>query len=127
VNRTEIDGVPALWANGPEPLQAALMFGCGTRDEAFRSIGVTHLIEHLVMSTLPRLHHEHNASVDLEVTAFYAAGEPKHVVAFLEQVCRALADLPLQRLEREAGVLTAEGGSPAHPTTASLLARRYGT
>ena len=86
-----------LWAEGPAPLTATLTFGCGVRDESFMSIGVTHLIEHLAMSTLPRLHHDHNASVDLESTTFYATGRSEQIVAFLRQVCEALADLLVQR------------------------------
>jgi len=121
-----IDGVTVLWAERPPPLTATLTFGCGVRDESFMSIGVTHLIEHLAMSRLPRLHHEHNASVDLETTDFYATGRPEQVVAFLRQVCEALSDLPLERLATEAGVLDAEGGNATHPTAACLLARRYG-
>jgi predicted Zn-dependent peptidase len=127
VERVEIDGVTVLWAPGPAPLRAVLTFGCGTRDETFRSIGVTHLIEHLAMSTLPRLHHEHNASVDLAATRFYAAGSQDQIVSFLERVCLALGNLPVERAEREAGVLAAEGGTAAHPTVAALLARRFGT
>ena len=126
VERTEIDGVTVLWAQGPAPLTATLTFGCGVRDESFMTIGVTHLIEHLAMSRLPRLHHDHNASVDLETTEFYATGRPKQIVALLRQVCEALGDLPLDRLGTEAGVLAAEGGHATHPTAACLLARRYG-
>jgi hypothetical protein len=79
------------------------------------------------MSTLPRVHYEHNASVDLDTTQFYATGKPEHVVEFLATVCAALADPPLDRIEKEAGVLAAEGGHTAHPTAAALLNRRFGT
>ncbi|MET8254617.1 insulinase family protein [Micromonospora sp. NPDC005197] len=126
MERTEIDGVPVRWKQGPAPLSATLLFGCGARDETFRTIGVTHLIEHLVMSTLPRLHHEHNASVDLHVTEFTATGRPEQIVAFLAAVCDGLRALPLDRLEKEAGVLAAEGGHCTDPTTAALLTQRLG-
>lgn len=126
MRRTEIDGVPVVWAPGPEPLHAVLTFGCGVRDESFRTIGVTHLIEHLAMSALPRLHHDHNASVDLELTQFFAAGPPEHIVSFLALVCEGLADLPVHRLSQEAGVLAAEGGCGTHPTAAALCTRRFG-
>jgi predicted Zn-dependent peptidase len=127
MEQTVVDGVPVFWAQGPAPMTATLAFGCGARDETFRTIGVTHLIEHLAMSTLPRLHHEHNASVDLEITQFYATGKPAQLVEFLERICRALSDLPLDRVDKEAGVLTAEGSQVVHPTAGSLLARRFGT
>jgi predicted Zn-dependent peptidase len=126
MNETEVDGVPVLWAEAPGPLTGTLVFGVGARDETFRTIGVTHLVEHLAMSTLPRVHYEHNAAVDLDKTEFYAAGKPEHVVSFLAAVCEALGDLPLDRIEKEAGVLAAEGGHVAHPTAAVLLNRRFG-
>ncbi|MEV2241848.1 insulinase family protein [Micromonospora sp. NPDC049891] len=126
MERTEIDGVPVLWKSGPAPLTASLVFGCGGRDETFRTIGVTHLVEHLAMSTLPRVHHDRNACVDLYTTEFMAAGRPEQLVAFLDGVCRALADLPLDRIGKEAGVLAAEGGSYVDPTVAALLTQRFG-
>lgn len=126
MERIEIDGVPVLWAQGPGPLQAALMFGCGTRDEEFRTIGITHLVEHLACSRLPRLHHEFNGTVDLDTTCFSASGRPEQVVRFLDLICEALGDLPVHRLTAEAGVLAAENGFAAHPTAAGLLTRRFG-
>src|SRR6266545_162483 len=127
MEQTVIDGVTAYWAPGPEPMTATLAFGCGARDETFRTIGVTHLIEHLAMGTLPRLHHDHNASVDMEITQFYATGKPAQLVEFLGTICAALRDLPLDRIGKEAGVLAAEGSQAIHPTAATLLTRRFGT
>lgn len=128
VQRTEIDGVPVLWADvpGSQVLTATLYVGCGTRDESFTTIGVTHMVEHLAMGTLPRVHHGRNACVELDTTQFFAEGRPEQVRDFLEGVCRALADLPLARIERESGVLEAENGVAAHPVVASLLTRRFG-
>ncbi|MFJ9517733.1 M16 family metallopeptidase [Kitasatospora sp. NPDC101801] len=127
MHRDQIDGVPVLWAEAPGPLEAVLLFGCGASDETFRTLGVTHLVEHLAMSTLPRLHHDHNASVDLNLTQFTATGRPEQVVEFLAKVCEALGALPLDRIEREAGVLAAENGAVTDPTTAELLSSRFGT
>ncbi|MFB6887960.1 insulinase family protein [Kitasatospora sp. NPDC056327] len=126
MNHEVIDGIPVLWTSAPGPLEAALVFGCGARDETLRTLGVTHLIEHLAMSTLPRLHHDHNASVDLEVTEFTCSGQPEQVVDFLARVCAALGALPLDRIDREAGVLEAEDGRVASPQTGELLSHRYG-
>lgn len=126
MHEIEVDGVPVLWAQAPGPLTGTLVFGVGARDETFRTIGVTHLVEHLVMSTLPRVHYEHNAAVNLDTTEFHATGRPEHVVAFLATVCAAVADLPLERIEKEAGVLAAEGGQSTHPTAAALLRQRFG-
>ncbi|MEV6978648.1 insulinase family protein [Kitasatospora sp. NPDC093806] len=122
-----VDGVPVIWTETPGPLEATLMFGCGLKDETFRTLGVTHLVEHLAMSTLPRLHFDHNASVSLSITDFTCTGRPEQVVDFLARVCAALTALPLERIEQEAGVLAAEGSGVADPVTAELLSIRYGT
>ena len=127
MHRTEIDGVPVLWELGPAPLRATLTFGVGAQDETFRTIGVTHLVEHLTMSALPRVHYDTNASVDMTVTDFTVCARPEQVVEFLERVCRALGRLPVERIAKEAGVLAAEGGSYADPTVEWLLHERFGT
>ncbi|MEU8511674.1 insulinase family protein [Kitasatospora sp. NPDC048722] len=126
MNHEVIDGIPVLWAPAPGPLEAELIFGCGARDETLRTLGVVHLVEHLAMSTLPRLHHDHNASVDLELTRFTCSGQPEQVVDYLGRVCAALSELPLDRIDREAGVLEAEDGRVAASQTAELLSHRYG-
>src|SRR3954453_16158402 len=122
----EIDGVPGFWQEAPGPLSAGLVFGCGTRDETVMTIGVTHLVEHLAMTTMPKVHHDTNAAVDLLTTEFVVTGRPDQVVAFLHGVCAGLATIPLDRLAREVGVIEAEAGMAAHPTAAALLTRRFG-
>lgn len=126
MHRTEIDGVAVLWEQGPEPLTAALVFGVGARHETFRTVGVTHLIEHLVMGTLPKSALDRNAEVDLDTTVFHATGRPADVVDFVNRVCRAVSELPLDRVERETGVLRAEEGSSEHPAVAASLRARFG-
>ena len=126
MHQVELDGVPVLWEQGPAPLRATLTFGVGGRDESFRTLGVTHLVEHLVMGALPRVHYETNASVDLSMTSFTACGRPEQVAQFVTAVCRVLADLPVDRLTSEAGVLAAEGGFYAHPTVEALMYGRFG-
>jgi hypothetical protein len=96
-------------------------------DETFRHRGVTHLVEHLTMSTLPRLHHEHNASVMLHVTEFTASGSTAQVTEYLARICEALSSLPLERMEYEAGVLAADGTGVTDTICAELLSLRYGT
>jgi predicted Zn-dependent peptidase len=126
VNRTEVDGVPVLWQDAPGPFSASLVFGVGARHETFRTVGVTHLIEHLVMATLPKSHLDRNAQVDVHGTMFHATGRPDAVVEFISAVCAAIRDLPLSRLAIEAGVLEAEAGSCDHPAMCAALTDRYG-
>ena len=125
MQRIEIDGVPVFTAPGPDRVTAALVFGVGHRDETYATAEVTHLVEHLVMGTLPKSHLKCNAVTDVDVTAFYATGRPEAVLAFVEQICRAVSDLPTERLESEIGVLQAENCSTGNSTYGSLWAARY--
>ncbi len=126
MQRIEIDGVPVVWRQGPEPLSAGLVFRVGRRDETFATGGVTHLVEHLVMGSLPRSHLDRNASVDSGLTEFTATGRPEQVAQFLLDVCRALADLPVDRLATEARVLAAEETRAGGDLHGELLVARYG-
>lgn len=125
MQRTEIDGVTTFWEQGPEPFTAILMFRAGARHETFRTGQVSHLVEHLVMSTLPKTHLEHNAQVDADTTSFYATGRPDEVVDFLARLCAGIRGLPLDRVEREAGVLQAEDGTSEHPAVCWSIGVRF--
>lgn len=125
MQRFDIDGVPVFTAPGPARATAALVFGVGIRDETFATLGITHLIEHLVMGTLPKSHLECNATVDVESTVFYASGKPPAVAAFLTRICAALSELPTDRIDLETGVLEAENCAGSHPTAAALWAARF--
>ncbi|WP_165549925.1 insulinase family protein [Kribbella speibonae] len=103
-----------------------LTFAVGSRDETLRTIGVAHALEHLVMYTVRDLPIEMNAEVDLLTTTFVASGSTARVGEFLNRLCRALAAPPVDRLDLEARVLTAEEGNVAHPVVALLLNVRYG-
>ncbi len=126
LHRDVVDGVPVFWAHTPGPLTAGLVLGMGLQHEEFRSNGVGHAVEHLAMSAVPRSHLDRNAAIGLTETEFTATGRPEAVVEFLAQVCTALGDLPLTRLEREAGVLDAESGLSTNPAHAAALALRFG-
>lgn len=126
VQLVEVDGVPVVWRQGPEPLSAGLVLGVGRRDETFAHGGLTHLVEHLVMGSLPKSHLDRNASVGPGSTEFTATGRPEAVAAFLEQVCLALADLPVDRLAVEARVLAAEEERSGGDLVGLLLLTRYG-
>jgi len=125
VQRIDVDGVPAFAAPGPERVTAALVFGVGIQDESYATLGITHLVEHLVMAALPKSHIECNAMVDVDTTTFMAAGRPEAVAAFLEGVCHAVSALPTHRIAVETGVLQAEDCPGAHPTAAVLWGARF--
>ncbi len=126
VREIVVDGVRVFHVEGPTKTTAGLLFGVGMRDERLSAVGVTHLIEHLALSTLPKSHLDFNGSVGVDHTVFHATGRPEEVGAFLEQVCRALGDLPLDRLVQEAGVLAAEDCYGTSPTMAAAWTARFG-
>jgi predicted Zn-dependent peptidase len=126
MQRSEHGGIPVFCQEGPAPLTGALVFRVGPRDETFRTRQVTHVIEHLVMSSLPRSRLDSNASVEAGSTVFYATGRPEAVADFLNAIAAALRDLPVDRLAREVGVLEAEEGLSVHPALAWSAGLRYG-
>ncbi|MGI8729906.1 MAG: hypothetical protein ACR2LK_07940 [Solirubrobacteraceae bacterium] len=120
VVNAEVDGVPLLWADVPGPLTAMLMFRIGRSDETLRTLGVTHLVEHLALWSSRRATHFYNGYVEDAVTGFHASGRPEEVCEFLRDVTSSLTALPVDRLEVERRVLGAEsasrggGGAYAH-------------
>lgn len=111
---------------GPQPLTAHLIFRVGVRDETFMTTGLTHLVEHLAMSSIPDLRQSHNAGVELTFTSFMASGKPDSVGSFLTAVCSALTAPDLGRLDVEKKVLTAEGSGTVPPASAEHLRHRFG-
>jgi zinc protease len=115
----EVDGVPLLWADLDGPLQAHLLFGVGQAHETLPLHGITHLVEHLVLTGSADSPHAYNGTTANLTTSFVVAGGEAQVVDHLALVCRNLADLPVERLGHEKHVLRAEaaqrGGSPADP------------
>ena len=77
------------------------------------------------MGALPKSHLKCNAVTDVDVTAFYATGRPEAVTAFLEGICRALTDLPTERLEQEIGRPAGRGLLDRELHHGSLWAARY--
>jgi zinc protease len=127
VHRTEVDGVPASWADAPGPFFAGLLFRVGKIDEQLHTAGITHLVEHLALPAwAPKPGLSWNGFVSLTTTGFWAAGEPSAVGGFLEEVTRRLHDLPLARLETERGILRAEEASASRSASGVLSGLRFG-
>ena len=95
IHRTEVDGVPLLWADAPGQPVFALQARVGRSDERPHEGGLTHLVEHLAMSTLGQPRYDHNAWVDGTRTVFYANASRSDIGAFAGTLGGALAALPL--------------------------------
>lgn len=121
VHVDEVDGVRTLWSDLPGPFHAHLVFAVGQAHETLPRHGVTHLVEHLVLSGSNEAPHSYNGATGTVLTTFVAAGEPERVARHLETVATNLTELPTARLEHERQVLRAEAaqrsGSPADPLT----------
>ncbi len=126
IQRTEVDGVPLLWADAPGQPILALHFRVGRADERAWEGGLTHLVEHLAMGTIGQPRYEHNAWVDTTRTVFYANGSKVDVASFGRAITTALAALPTDRLEHERSILKREAAGESPGISDSHLNFRFG-
>lgn len=126
VRSTEVDGVPVLWCHAPGPMRAHLRVRAGWADETLPTRGWTHLVEHLALAGTGRPGDHANGHTDATTTAYHVEGTPERVVDFLADVTRRLADLPVDRLADEVGVLRAEQQGRGGSVFDQLLSWRYG-
>jgi zinc protease len=126
ISLAAIDGVRVCWVDDLGPPRALLQFRVGVADEPFVARGVSHLVEHLTLAPFAGTHQLCNGYVDLGRTAFVTQGDPDHVVDFLDQVCRRLHDLPVERLDRERRILRTEGQQRQSGVMEELLVTRFG-
>ncbi len=121
---TEVNGVPAVWTEAPEPLRAGLLFRTGRADETLVTAGQTHLVEHMVLSVINNRFA--SGFIDDLVTHFVTMGHPDDVCAFFGRVCEVLQSFPADRLEAEKKILLAEAASRPYDVPGNLLMWRFG-
>ena len=128
IHRLERDGVPVYWTPDAPRFTGVLTFRVGITDESVKTRGLTHLVEHLVMSEFTSTHHPFpfNGLVDPLRTAFWATGTPEEVIAFLHEVCKGIAHLPLDSLEKECRVLRTEAVDRAANPAERFAFLRFG-
>jgi hypothetical protein len=126
VTRVEIDGVPVFWVKDDGPCVAGLTFRVGQADENAVTTGITHLVEHLAMSTLGKQQYASNACVTAATTSFFMRGTPTEAAEFVQAVSAALGALPLSRLPLEARILRTEANHSSSSVSQHLLWLRYG-
>lgn len=113
---TDEGGVPVVGRPRPGSIvEAGLMFAVGEAHEPPRLRGITHLLEHLAHDGLGQVDYDFNASVTATRTTFWARGTAEEVRGHLAHVVRRLSEPPVAAMEREAGVLRAEGGGGGPP------------
>lgn len=124
---TEVDGIPAAWADIPGPFAGGLVLRVGHADETLPQHGVTHMLEHLALFGLGRPGEHSNGHVDATTMAMHSVGTPQEVAEFLTRAARQLMDPPTNRLDDEKGVLRVERARQARSMLAELLTWRWGT
>ncbi|WP_416977690.1 M16 family metallopeptidase [Streptomyces sp. T028] len=127
VSHTTTDGIPTLYApTSANEITAGLFFRVGRADETLATAGITHLVEHLALHRLGLSDLHYNGATANAYTLFHVTGSEEEVVTYLNSVCAALRDLPMDRLETEKEILRTEaagrGGGPGH----QLPLWRYG-
>jgi hypothetical protein len=125
VERDELDGIPVFWCEGG-PSLAALMFRVGRADETLPSAGLTHLVEHLALSTMTRPSYDENAYVDDMRTVFHLEGDGADISKHFREVSAGLRELPLSRLELERQVVQNEAESREPGARQALQRVRFG-
>ncbi|MFF2197768.1 M16 family metallopeptidase [Streptomyces sp. NPDC058157] len=127
VTHTTVAGIRTVLAPGSGPLTAGLLFRVGRADETLATSGVTHLVEHLALHHhgLSDLHY--NGATAATYTHFHVTGTPADVVEYLNGVCAALRDLPLDRLETEKEILRTEAAGRAQGPAHDMPLWRYGS
>lgn len=126
IGGTVIDGVRVLFARGDGPVSGGLVFRVGWADEPLARSGITHLVEHLALFRQDPSAVHHNGTTADYSTHFHATGRVEEVVAFLNGVCAALRDLPLDRMEVEKGILDTEAARRSAHVAERLRLERYG-
>ncbi|MFD7445081.1 M16 family metallopeptidase [Streptomyces sp. NPDC059909] len=126
IRETEVDGIRTLLAHRPGPVSAGLFFRVGSADETLATRGITHLVEHLALHRhgVGDLHY--NGATAGTFTHFHVTGDPSEVVEYLNGVCAALRDLPLERLETEKEILRTEAAGRSSGPAYDMPLWRYG-
>jgi zinc protease len=114
----------APWDHFPQMVK--LGFRVGSADEPLPLRGVSHLIEHLVLSPFGQPAFRLNGQVGASTTTFEADGTREEILGFVRDVARRLADLPLDRLQEEKHVLAVEDMNYSAGACASMLNMRSG-
>ena len=104
----ELDGIPLFHIPTPGATILTLAFGVGAAHEPAIHRGMTHLFEHLVLTSIDNaLDHSNGTTEPFRVT-FVTRGSPSHASKFLRDVCAQIESPRLSRMHQEAKVLRTE-------------------
>ncbi|WP_369261352.1 M16 family metallopeptidase [Streptomyces sp. R35] len=126
VGHTTTQGIPTLYTPKQGEITAGLFFRVGRADETLATAGITHLVEHLALHRLGLSDLHYNGATANAYTLFHVTGSEDEVVAYLNSVCAALRDLPLDRLETEKEILRTEAAGRSGGPNHQMPLWRYG-
>lgn len=126
IGHTTTQGIPTLYAPRQGEMTAGLFFRVGRADETLATSGITHLVEHLALHRLGLSDLHYNGATANAYTLFHVTGSAHEVVSYLNSVCAALRDLPLDRLETEKEILRTEAAGRGTGTNHQMPLWRYG-
>ncbi|WP_199919328.1 pitrilysin family protein [Streptomyces sp. NRRL S-1824] len=126
IRTTEVDSIRTVLAPAPGPVTAGLFFRVGVADETLATAGITHLVEHLALHRHGVSDLHYNGATAATYTLFHVTGTPDEVVTYLNGVCAALRDLPVERLETERDILRTEAAGRGRGPNHRLPLWRYG-
>ena len=124
---TSLNGMPAFVGTDEGTIAAGLVVRVGECDESLPHHGISHLVEHLLLSGIDRRLTAWNGFVDLQTTNFVVQGSPSDVVEFFNTVGAAILNPPYDRIPTESQVLRTEAaGRAGRGVLATSAATRIG-
>lgn len=136
ISTTYIHGIPLHTAEQravPEPTNpictGTLIFSVGTQDEPLELLGITHLVEHMILGALEHFPLPHGAAVDHESLQFHATGKPAEVAAYFEALAHTisnLARLTERDLTLAKKIIKTEDRQAYTEFTSGMLSYRFG-
>lgn len=126
VTVAEADGVPVLLAPREGNTGGGIIFRVGSAHETLAVSGITHLIEHLALREQVLSEAHLNGQTHADITLFHVTGSATDVVTYLNDVCSALRDLPLELIDTEKDILRSEAAERHLGFGARLRISRHG-
>jgi hypothetical protein len=127
VERYELDGIPLFHLPMAGATILTLAFGVGRAAEPVVCGGMTHLAEHLILTSIADALDHSNGSTEAFRVTFTVRGAPAEASRFLRDVCAAIERPPLSRMHQEANVLRTEAAGRQGPMPMSLRLMWYRT
>lgn len=106
-----------------------LIFSVGTQDEPLKLLGITHLVEHMILGALEHFPLPHGAVVDHESVQFHATGKPADVASYFQALAHTIstfAQLTPRDLRQAKMIIKAEDPAAYTEFSSGMLSYRFG-